>query len=241
MTKTSSIGHQPNGSKWEFDASVTDVFDDMLERSIPQYSVMREAVYELAIRYAQIGTAVVDLGCARGGAIAQLVEKLGSANRFVGVETSAPMLSACRERFKEEIAEGYVVVLDLDLRTEYPSTFASVTLCVLTLQFTPIEHRMQIVHNIYKNTQPGGVLLLVEKVLGNAAELDQAFVETYYDHKKRNGYSNDEIERKRLSLEGVLVPVTAAWNEELLRSAGFARVDCFWRWMNFAGWVALKP
>ena len=44
-----------------------------------------------------------------------------------------------------------------------------------------------------------------------------------------------------MSLEGVLVPVTAKWNEQLLRSAGFAEVDMFWRWMNFAGWVAVKP
>lgn len=34
--------------------------------------------------------------------------------------------------------------------------------------------------------------------------------------------------------------VTAAWNEEMLRNTGFVEVDCFWRWMNFAGWVATK-
>ena len=44
-----------------------------------------------------------------------------------------------------------------------------------------------------------------------------------------------------LSLEGVLVPVTARWNEELLREEGFTSVDCFWRHLNFAGWVAVKP
>jgi tRNA (cmo5U34)-methyltransferase len=43
-----------------------------------------------------------------------------------------------------------------------------------------------------------------------------------------------------LALEGVLVPVTAAWNEQLLKGAGFSQVECFWRWMNFAGWVAVK-
>ena len=42
------------------------------------------------------------------------------------------------------------------------------------------------------------------------------------------------------SLEGVLVPVTASWNEELLAKAGFKQIDCFWRWMNFAGWIAIK-
>ena len=65
-------------------------------------------------------------------------------------------------------------------------------------------------------------------------------VESYYRLKSAHGYSQEEIERKRLSLEGVLVPVTARWNEELLYMAGFRQVDCFWRWMNFAGWVAVK-
>lgn len=62
----------------------------------------------------------------------------------------------------------------------------------------------------------------------------------YYNLKASNGYTQEQIERKRLSLEGVLVPVTAKWNEELLRMAGFVHVDSFWRWMNFAGWVAVK-
>jgi tRNA (cmo5U34)-methyltransferase len=53
-------------------------------------------------------------------------------------------------------------------------------------------------------------------------------------------YSQDEIARKALSLEGVLVPITAKANRDLLKGAGFARVDCFWRWCNFAGWLAIK-
>jgi tRNA (cmo5U34)-methyltransferase len=65
-------------------------------------------------------------------------------------------------------------------------------------------------------------------------------VERYYTMKARNGYTQEQIERKRLSLEGVLVPVTAHWNEELLRIAGFTQVDCFWRWMNFAAWIAVR-
>lgn len=41
------------------------------------------------------------------------------------------------------------------------------------------------------------------------------------------------------SLEGVLVPVTTHWNEDMLRAEGFRHVDCFWRWMNFAAGVAV--
>ena len=34
----------------------------------------------------------------------------------------------------------------------------------------------------------------------------------HLEMKRRKGYSQEEIDRKRLSLEGVLVPVTAKWN-----------------------------
>jgi tRNA (cmo5U34)-methyltransferase len=107
----------------------------------------------------------------------------------------------------------------------------------LTLQFTPIEYRLQILKRIYEHSR---VLIIVEKILGATADLDAQLVKRYYDLKGGNGYSPEQIERKRLSLEGVLVPVTAKWNEELLRLSGFQQIDCFWRWMNFAGWIAIK-
>jgi tRNA (cmo5U34)-methyltransferase len=236
----SSLGHVPRGQKWEFDDSVTAVFDDMLARSIPQYQVMRNAVTDMGCTFVKHSTDVVDLGCSRGEALAPLVERFGAYNRFLGVEVSPPMLSAARDRFKGLIDAGVVDIRELDLRRAYPPARASLTLSVLTLQFTPIEYRQRIVQNVFDHTLPGGAFILVEKVIGATAAIDDILVRLYLAMKGENGYSREEIERKRLSLEGVLVPVTAKWNEELLRSAGFREIDCFWRWMNFAAWVAVR-
>ncbi len=234
-----SLGHEPDG-KWEFDESVTQVFTDMLRRSIPQYDVMRKAVSDIGSRFAQPGTDIVDLGCSRGDALAPFVEKFGAECNYLGLEISEPMLEAARERFAAEIETGQVGIERHDLRDAYPDVQASVTLCVLTLQFTPIDHRQRILYDVYRHTAPGGVLILVEKILGASAELTSLMVDLYHDLKTQQGYSREEVERKRLSLEGVLVPVTAQWNEELMKTAGFTQVDCFWRWMNFAGWIARK-
>lgn len=229
----------PEG-KWEFDAQVTDVFDEMLRRSIPQYDVMRNAVSEIASRFVQEKTAIVDLGCSRGDALDPLIRKFGAYNRFVGVEVSQPMLEAARKRFQGYIDCNVVSIREMDLRREFPPERASVILSVLTLQFTPIEYRLKIVRQAFNSLIPGGAFVLVEKVLGTSAEIDQLLVDLYYGMKRNNGYSQEEIDRKRLSLEGVLVPVTADWNEQLLRQCGFSQVDCFWRYLNFAGWVAVK-
>jgi tRNA (cmo5U34)-methyltransferase len=45
---------------------------------------------------------------------------------------------------------------------------------------------------------------------------------------------------KRKSLEGVLMPLTENWNINLLKETGFKKIDCFWRNLNFAGWIAIK-
>lgn len=231
-------GYAPE--RWAFDDEVTRVFEDMLQRSIPQYDVMRKAVTDVANRFVQRHSDIVDLGCSRGEALAPLVYKWGAHVHFVGVEVSEPMLAAARERYKGYIDAKVVDIRALDLRKDYPPMKASVTLSIFTLQFVPVEYRQRILREAYRATLPGGALILVEKVLGAGAEVNGLMVDLYHAMKVENGYTPDEVERKRLSLEGVLVPMTARWNEEMLRAAGFTQIDCFWRWMNFAGWVAVK-
>lgn len=235
----SSLGHVPT-DRWKFDESVALVFEDMLKRSIPQIDEMRDLVFQTATRFVLPRTDIVDLGCARGDAMAPLIEKYSRGNHFVGIEVSSAMLTECRRRFKSMLDSGLVEIRGDDLRTCYPDVKASVTLCVLTLQFIPIEYRPRVLANAFAHTVEGGILLLIEKVIGTDAQTDKLFVDLYHAHKRSMGYSQEEIDRKRLSLEGVLVPVTAAWNEDLLRGAGFKHVECFWRFLNFCGWIAQR-
>ena len=235
---TTSIGHQPDG-RWKFDENVTRCFDDMLRRSIPDLRGMRTLVASLAMKFAPEGdeeARVLDLGTSRGGALRAVRDVLPKAD-LVGVEVSAPMIDAARQHFK---GDDLAKILELDLRTDYPTGLFDITLSVLTLQFTPIEYRLEILRRAFEATKPGGALIVVEKVIGGSARLDRKMIDIYYEGKSAMGYPREEIERKRLALEGILVPLTASMNEELLSLSGFREIDCFWRWMNFAGWIAVK-
>lgn len=229
----------PRG-KWSFDGEVTKAFDDMLERSIPQYGVMRQTCFDVGCAFVQPKTDIVDLGCSKGEAMRQFVDKYGAHNRFVGIEISNPMAEAARRAFSGYINQGIVSIREDDLRRMYPSVRASLTLAVLFIQFTPIEYRSQILRRIWQTTVDGGALVLVEKVVSETASVDDLMTKVYYDLKVANGYSLDQIQRKRMALEGVLVPLSAQENEARLKKAGFSTVECFWRWMNFAGWIAVK-
>ena len=230
----------PNG-KWEFNQEVTDCFGEMLERSIPAYTDMRELVKRIGKRYVKRKTTIVDLGCSTGEAVQPFISAFGCQNQYKLYDVSEPMLEACREKFKGWINEGFLTVESFDIRNGLPPMLVtSLVLSVLTLQFTPIEYRQKIIQSVYDSLEPGGALILVEKVLGNDFTLDSMMVDEYYRIKAENAYTQEQISAKRKSLEGVLVPITAHWNEQMLRDAGFRHIDCFWRYLNFAGWVAIK-
>lgn len=234
--------HKSMDERWEFNSEVTAVFDEMLERSIPQYHTMRRTVFEIGRRFGYDSAAptapfVLDLGCSRGEALAPFVEEGWDA---MGLDVSEPMLAAAAQRFN---GDEKVHIGKMDLREEFAWKIKprpNLVLLILTLMFTPINHRQRIVQDSYDLLHDGGAMILVEKVLGRGAKIDKLMVDVYHDGKEAAGYSREEIDRKAMALEGVQVPVTAAWNESLLRGAGFREVDCFWAWCNFRGWIGIK-
>lgn len=242
----------PEG-RWEFDEDVASVFDSMLENSIPNYDTMRKLTFALGKRFVQPHTTVIDLGTSLGRAIKPFVscrDRNFYGTRFVGYEVSEPM----RKRLISDpelsahdfrLADGSF----LDVK-DFSATFVesgrevhmrpSLILSILTLQFTPIEHRPRTLRHIYKSLLPGGAFILVEKVLGRGGFMDDLLVDAYYDLKASNGYSKEQIASKRKALEGVLVPTSAQYNEQMLADEGFRLVECFYRTLNFAGWIAVK-
>lgn len=226
--------------KWTFNEDVSNCFEDMLSRSIPQYELMRDSIANLISCVAEknrFDLDFLDIGCSDGLMIEKLLKKFNGKGYYTGVDISEPMLEKAKKRFEDNIN---VNIYNCDLRTDFPQYDYDVITSVLSIQFTPIEYRQRIIQNIYDHLNSKGCFIMVEKVLGNTDSLNELFVRNYYDMKKNNGYTEEQIERKRLSLEGVLVPVTSNWNIDLLKQAGFKQIDVFWKWMNFVGYIAIK-
>ena len=73
-----SKDHYVPTKQWEFNKEVTDVFPDMLSRSIPGYDSMRELVYRMARNYVKEGTNILDIGCSTGLSSELLILKSAS-------------------------------------------------------------------------------------------------------------------------------------------------------------------
>lgn len=235
----SSVGHRPSGA-WRFDNAVASCFDDMLQRSIPDYSTMRKLVADIGSWFVQPKTDILDLGCSRGEGLTPFLDRFGAGNRYFAFDYAEPMVEACRERHAGFVRCGLLDVRHRDLREGLPPLMPSLILATLTLQFVSLDSRQRVIADAFRILRPGGAMIVVEKCLGADAACDRLLVDTYHRMKVANGYTADEVEAKRLSLRNVLVPLTAEANESMLRAEGF-RVQQFWQALNFAGWVAIKP
>ena len=65
-------------------------------------------------------------------------------------------------------------------------------------------------------------------------------VDLYYEMKRENGYTDEQIMSKRRSLENCCLRSRPRWSVDMMRTAGFRQVDMFWRCLNFCGWIAVK-
>jgi len=224
---------------FRFDASVADVFQDMIERSVPGYGLILQLIGSLAERFAQPGTRVYDLGCSLGASTLQLRRHVPDNCQVIGVDNSEAMVDRCRANLaRDHSAAAYEIRLEDIADTVIDN--ASIVVLNFTLQFIPDPERQGVLKRIAEGIRPGGILLLAEKVRYEDDELQSLMTELHHDFKKYQGYSDLEIAQKRAALENVLVPNTDSEHLERLEAAGFSRqIQCV-RCLNFEAFLAIR-
>jgi len=228
---------------FKFDETVSRAFDDMVSRSVPYYAEIQRLQAQVALHFLPTSESVIcDLGCSTGTSIALLVSDPDCPKdaRFVGIDNSPDMLARARQKLAGPVAEGRVRLLEGDLNAGVEIPPCNVVLMNWTLQFVRPLYREVIVQRIQQALQPGGALFLSEKILVSDSQLNRLYIELYLRYKKEQGYSDEEIQRKREALENVLVPYRYEENVDLLRRSGFRSIDPYFRWLNFCCLVAIK-
>ncbi|MCK5883515.1 MAG: carboxy-S-adenosyl-L-methionine synthase CmoA [Bacteriovoracaceae bacterium] len=226
---------------FEFNSDVAEVFDDMLSRSIPFYDEIHRIILDLAGRLKLDNEIIYDIGCSTGTTISIvdkfLKNKKQKAN-FIGIDSSGPMLEKCRAKLKRKKITNTELICDsIENIKLQKSMFAVMN---YTLQFIDTAKRPELLKKIYRSLKPGGVFVLSEKIKCTNHTVNDLLIDLYYDFKRRNGYSELEISQKREALENVLVPLTPERQIELLKKAGFKKVEVIFRWYNFACFIGIK-
>ncbi len=223
-----------------FDATTVRVFDNMVSRSVPFYGEIQRMTAELAGEFAVPGTRVYDLGCSTATTLMAPESPLDPSIEFVGYDNAPDMPERARQKPATLPSSRRRDVRLADLHQPFTIENASVTVMLFTLQFVRPLHRGRVIRTIAEGTRKQGALILAEKVIEGDTLFNRLFIDKYYEMKRRHGYSDMEISRKREALENVLVPYRIEENRDLLLDCGFTKFQEFFRWYNFAGMIAVK-
>lgn len=248
---------------FRFDEQVADVFPDMIDRSVPGYSLIVPMIGQLARRYVQPGSTVHDLGCSLGAVILSIRSALlGDGERgdvrLVATDNAPAMVRRLGKRLAEAGIPHRVTGVEVQPAGPPPGEAggplpvelvcgdirdtaiddASLVALNFTLQFLGLEGRDRLLARIAEGLRPGGVLVLAEKVRFDDEAAQARQTDWHHDFKRLQGYSELEIARKRTALEAVLVSETESAHRERLERCGFRRVTRWFQCFGFCAWLA---
>ena len=167
---------------------------------------------------------VLDLGTGDGRLLALLLPDRPEM-RGVGIDVSEPMLTAARERFT---GDGRVEIMRHDLAEPLPA-LGRFDAVVSSFAIHHLEHdrKRQLYGEIFELLEPGGVFANIEHVASPTPRLHEAFFTAIGET-----LADEDPSDKTLAVEAQLT-----W----LREIGFEDVDCYWKWLEMALLIGLRP
>lgn len=240
MKKDTLFGEQIVEQDFQFTPKVAEVFDDMLNRSIPCYRQSMQMAAQILQEFLNPRDIVYDLGCSTGTTLLKLASELAPLDlQFIGIDSSPAMVTKATSKAAMYSSKESLSFLEGDiLKTDFQE--AGAIILNYTLQFIRPLLRQELLNKIVKSLRPGGILIVSEKVVSSDPLLNRSYINFYLNFKRTQGYSEIEITKKREALENILVPFSAKENLEMLKNAGFQSVEPFFQWYNFISIVAIK-
>lgn len=211
-----------------FSFDTIENFDEHIDKSIPNYKLLQEAIVSLSEFVVQPNTAIVDLGCSTG----KLLNAIPHNGEKIGIDISSNLLPKSDKNIK---------FIKKDIRDVVWALMPNISLVmsIFTLQFVPKEDRLKIVEMIFHSLEEGGAFIWAEKVVCKSGWQQELMTFSHYDYKK-NFFTNQEIMDKEHDLRQIMKCNTSKENESIAKLAGFEESQLIWKFFNFECWVFIK-
>lgn len=221
-------------------STVTD-FDDHIANEIRGYRTLSRIVEGIADTVIETDTCVHDIGCSTGRLINVFAKAIDAETdparrrnvKFFGYEPNENFVSVFRP------ATPSVQVLPAKVTASTKFDNASLITSLFTLQFLPMTERHAIIHNVYDGLNIGGAFILAEKVYAQDTEIDRLLTDQHLDFKSEHNEPAAILDKSR-RLRAIMRPTTLEHNIRMLTTAGFTRLETFWRVNNFVAVLCLK-
>ena len=209
-------------------------YENLMERLVPQYKKQHEIIYELLPDNSDKRLRVLDLGCGNG-VLSQLVLKKLPNAYVVGFDMTPKMMEAYEENLSQY--RGRYELMLGDYRFDSIGSNYDIILAGLTLQHLTWGERKDFYKLIYSILNPDGSFILNDIIIDEDWDRRTSEYSSWMEFIAANGEDPAFWLDKHMTKD---YPLTLEDHFKWLEQAGFAKMDCYWRFYNFAITMAIK-
>jgi tRNA (cmo5U34)-methyltransferase len=178
---------------------------------------------------------ILDLGAGTGLFSAMVLQKYPDA-RLTLVDLSDKMLASAQERFKQESNVDYIVA---DYTTYNFSQAYDFVISSLSIHHLTHPLKRQLFSTIHTLLRDGGSFINADQAQGHTPQADAYYRKCWLESVHQSGLAQSSIEA---SLKRRALDINASVADQLLwlEQAGFADVDCVYKYFDFAVFYAHK-
>jgi len=215
-------------------AGQANTYENLMERLVPQYKKQHEIIYELLPENLDEQLRILDLGCGNGVLSELVLKKLPNAY-VVGFDLTPKMLEAYEENLSAY--RGRYELMLGDYRFDSIGSSYDIVLAGLTLQHLTWGERKDFYKLIYSILNQNGSFILNDIIIDEDWDTRKFQYSSWMQFIAANGEDPEFWLDKHLTKD---YPVTQEDHFQWLEQAGFAKMDCYWRYHNFAISMAVK-
>jgi tRNA (cmo5U34)-methyltransferase len=212
-------------------------FDSIIQKLIPFYNEMLEALILAFPNQGKGKTMVADLGCGTGTIAKKVLEKYPKAE-LTCVDLADNMIEGAKAKLKGYDNAEYIVedFYDFDFHKKYDVVLSSLALHHLRND----NDKKRFFKKVYDALNRDGVFYNADVVLGSSETLQNTYMLKWKEFMEKK-VSVSEVESKWLpKYEDEDRPAELFEQLKWLEDTGFVSVDVIWKYYNFAVYGGVK-
>ena len=244
-------GHE---SDWQ-ESRMIDMFLSVMQQGLPQKELQFEVISRLIHAMDRPIEQFIDIACG-DGIVGQWVLDLHPKSHGLFIDYSEPMLVEAQKRlapYEDRTRVGYVDLRESEWVDGYHLLPQSQDLVIsrYAIHHLTDENKQSLYQQIYELLAPSGMFINVEHVSSSTDWLncisDDAFMDSIYEHAQKvdpactRQQIVDRFSERMGEVHDRDICATAEAQCDWLRKIGYADVDCYMKYFEFAVFGGRRP
>lgn len=220
----------------EFFGAIAERYDSLAQRGMPRYGEMLGALVDVTPDRAAV---VLELGCGTGALTVRLSARYPGA-KLLAVDGAREMVALAQERLRQTtIRRTTDVDFEIGRFEEIELPPQTYDLIASNMSLHHVEDKGPFYARLHEALKPGGLLAFGDELTGALMHVEELHWNGWLEFARRPEHLTErEISEIISHVEAEDHYETLPDQLTMLKSAGFAGVDCTWRYLNYAVFVA---